>query len=253
MTLRSVGLFAGVGGLELGLEWAGIEPAAFVELDPYCQRVLAHHWPDVPQHPDVLTFPGWWAEQDLTADVLTAGFPCQPFSTAGRQLGVSDPRWLWPAVAEAIRVVRPRYVLLENVAALTRDADAFGWVLADLHALGFDAEWATVRASDFGAPQNRRRVYLLAHPQGVGSLQDAGMVQGREWGSSLPTGGLLGLAPADRDREAMAWLEREPRLDRLAHGIPAQVDRLRCAGNAAVPRIAQHFGAMIVQHAEVMV
>ena len=156
--LNVLSLFAGVGGMELGLERAGMTTVAQVEIDPYCQRVLARHWPEVPRHDDVLTFPEWWIiEGGLrpSVDVVCAGFPCQPFSLAGKQLGTNDERWMWPATAAAIRAVRPAYVLLENVSALVRDAVAFGAVLGDLHALGFDAEWATLRASDFGAPTPR--------------------------------------------------------------------------------------------------
>lgn len=161
-------LFAGIGGLELGLERAGFEAVGQVEIDPFCQMILDRHWPGVPKHDDVTTAPLWWASKNRPAvDAVCAGFPCQPFSLAGKQLGIDDERWMWPATARVIRAVRPRFVLLENVSALVRDSLAFGAILGDLHSLGFDAEWATLRASDFGAPHNRERVYVLAHAQSV--------------------------------------------------------------------------------------
>src|SRR5690606_23421248 len=84
--LNILSLFAGVGGLELGLEWAGMRTVGQVEIDPYCQRVLAHHWPDVPRHDDVNTAPHWWrSEPRPPVDVVCGGFPCQPFSLAGKQ------------------------------------------------------------------------------------------------------------------------------------------------------------------------
>lgn len=106
--LTVLSLFAGIGGIELGLERAGMTTVGQVELDPYCQRVLARHWPEVPRHDDVRTAPEWWASEPRPAvDVICGGFPCQPFSTAGLRRGVADDRWGWPWMADVIRAVRP--------------------------------------------------------------------------------------------------------------------------------------------------
>jgi DNA (cytosine-5)-methyltransferase 1 len=113
--LNVLSLFAGIGGLELGLERAGMTTVGQVELDPYCQRVLARHWPEVPRHDDVRTAAVWWLGAPRPrVDVVCGGFPCQPFSVAGRQLGTADERWGWPWMADVIRTVRPRYVLRAN-------------------------------------------------------------------------------------------------------------------------------------------
>lgn len=200
--MRVLSLFAGVGGMELGLEAAGMTTVGQVEIDPECRQVLARHWPDVPQHDDVTTATEWWTSCDRpTADLVCAGFPCQPFSDAGFRLGINDERWMWPATAAVIRAVRPRYVLLENVSALVRDGRAFGAVLADLHTLGFDAEWATLRASDFGAPHNRERVYVVAYPASVDGIARSRVGEGGERRSSLTARGLSGLAVLERRRE----------------------------------------------------
>lgn len=245
--MNVLSLFAGAGGFELGLEACGMTTIGQVERDPYCQELLAHHWPEVPRHDDVLTFRDWWFGQSRPAvDVVCGGFPCQPFSLAGKQLGVNDERWLWPATADVIRAVRPRYVLLENVSALVRDAVAFGAVLADLHALGFDAEWATLRASDFGAPHGRERVYVLAYAQGGDGVARDRLDASGDWRPPFAVGGLRGLDVAERGQRATAWLEAEPRVDRLAYGIPAQSHRLRLAGNAVVPPVIEHLGRLIV-------
>lgn len=245
--MNVLSLFAGIGGIELGLERAGMKTVGQVEIDPWCRKVLAKHWPDVPQHEDVVTAPEWWlSEERPNVDLICGGFPCQPFSLAGKQLGISDPRWLWPATAAVIRAVRPRYVLLENVSALVRDSWAFGTVMADLHALGFDAEWATLRASDFGAPHNRERVYIVAYSQGVDGQARDRVEPGRVGRPPLATGGLFGLDVHSRRQQAREWLAREPRVDRLADGIPAQVDRLHGAGNAVVPQIPEHIGRQIM-------
>jgi DNA (cytosine-5)-methyltransferase 1 len=251
MSLNVLSLFAGIGGIELGLERAGMTTVGQVELDDYCQRVLARHWPEVPRHDDVLTAPEWWLSESRPAvDLVCAGFPCQPFSHAGWQLGVNDERWMWPATARAIRAVRPRYVLLENVSALVRDSGAFGTVLADLHTLGFDAEWATLRASDFGAPHNRERVYVLAHPAGVdGDARDR-VGASRDRRAPIPTRGLSGMALAERRESARAWLASEPRVERLVDGVPNQSLRLKCGGNAVVPAASEHIGRLIVEDAE---
>jgi DNA (cytosine-5)-methyltransferase 1 len=119
MSLNVLSLFSGIGGLELGLERAGMTTVGQVELDPYCNEVLATHWPEVPRHDDVRTAPEWWlSEPRPRVDVVASGFPCQPFSQAGLQRGVADERWGWPWTADVIRAVRPTYVVVENVSAL---------------------------------------------------------------------------------------------------------------------------------------
>ena len=250
--MNVLSLFAGVGGLELGLERAGMTTVGQVEIDPYCQRVLARHWPEVPRHDDVRTAPDWWtAILRPTVDVVCGGFPCQPFSNAGFMQGIADERWAWPWMEAVVRRVRPRYVLVENVSALVRDGRAFGTVLRDLHKLGFDAEWATLRASDFGAPHPRERVYLLAHSTRVDGQSRHRMGAGRDRRAPIPTGGLPRLDVDQRGRAASEWLAREPRVERLVDGVPAQVDRLRVAGNAVVPQIAEHIGRWIMSAQEV--
>lgn len=242
--MNVLSLFAGIGGIELGLERAGMHTVGQVELDAWCRETLATHWPTIPQHDDVLTAPAWWASEERpTVDLVAGGFPCQPFSQAGLQLGINDPRWMWPAMADTIRAVRPRYVLVENVAALVRDSRAFGHVLSDLHTLGFDAEWATLRASDFGAPHRRERVYIVAYPQGNdGRYQDE---------SSAP--GQIQLEPGRSGWEhgRRHWVS-EPAVDRVAHGIPRRVvyQPLHALGNAVVPPVIEHIGRRILAHAE---
>src|SRR6476646_7604646 len=138
--IRSVNvldLFSGIGGFSLGLERAGMRTRAFCEIDPYCRRVLAKHWPDVPCFADVRAL----RPTDLPAvDVICGGFPCTDISVAGKGLGITGPQsGLWGEYARIIGEVRPRYVIVENVAALL--GRGLATVLGDLAALGFDAEW----------------------------------------------------------------------------------------------------------------
>ena len=248
-SLKVVSLFAGAGGIELGLERTGMQTVGQVEMDPYCNKVLGEHWPDVPRHLDMETAVTWWlSEPRPVVDVVCGGFPCQPFSLAGKQLGMNDDRWMWPAMFDFVRNTRPRYVLVENVSALVRNGRAFGRVLADLHSLGFDAEWATLRASEFGAPHRRERVYVLAYPAGINGQSRDLLGQGRERQAPIPTRGLSGLAIHQQRAAARQWLDGEPRVDRLADGIPFQVDRLRLAGNAVVPAVAESIGRLIQEH-----
>ena len=152
-------LFAGIGGIDLGLEWAGFQTQWFCEQDEYCQKILAKHWPGVPCFPDVRGID----ENAARVDVLAGGFPCQPVSTAGRRLAQDDPRWLWPEFARLICLLRPRGVLLENVPGLF--TAGFGDVLGDLAESGYDAEWDCIPAAAAGAPHLRDRVFIIASPR----------------------------------------------------------------------------------------
>ena len=242
--MNVLSLFSGIGGLELGLESAGMTTVGQVELDPYCNEVLASHWPEVPRHDDVRTAAQWWlSRRRPRVDVVCGGFPCQPFSQAGLQLGTADERWGWPWMADVVRAVRPRYVLVENVAALLRDADAFGWMLGDLHRLGFDAEWEVLRASDLGAPHRRERLYLVAYPtSNDGADQDE---------PTAPRTHELEPRGSRWESRRTDWLP-EPAVDRVAHGIPRSVvyGQLHALGNAVVPQVAEFVGRMIMAHAE---
>lgn len=166
-------LFSGIGGLELGLECAGLGPVLWqVELDPYCRAVLAEHWPDATRYEDVHHVGGHNLEP---VDIICGGFPCPPVSQAGKRLGRNDPRWLWPEFARIVRELRPRYVFVENVTGLLslmdeRGCSLAGDVLGDLAALGYDAEWRVLSAADAGAPQERERIWIVAYA-GRGRLQ----------------------------------------------------------------------------------
>lgn len=240
--MNVLGLFAGIGGIELGLQRAGMRIVGLVERDEWCRRVLAHHWPDAALHDDVVTAPEWWANRERV-DVVAGGFPCQPFSQSGKQKGMEDERWMWPAMAAVIRAVRPRYVVVENVAALVRDGWAWGTVLADLHALGFDAEWSTLSANQFGAPHIRERVYLVAYATGDdGGHPDASATP---WPLELEPRGSGGRHGRG------GWLP-EPDVGRVAHGVPRGLvyGPLHALGNAVVPPVLEHVGRRVIEHAQ---
>ena len=276
-------LFAGIGGFDLGLERAGMRCEWQVEIDPYARAVLAKHWPDVRRHEDVRTFPP--PEGEWGVDVICGGFPCQDISVAGKGAGLAGARsGLWYEYARIIGELRPRYVIVENVAALL--ARGMGTVLGDLSTLGYDAEWHVIPASAVGAPHRRERVWIVAHAHGrqVHRLRaDAGdggtipaegqqrQFRGGDGGEDVAHADEQGLEGRDRPSDVElhggpgqvrptgagrvqgwdgnGWWSVEPDVGRVAHGVPARVDRLRCLGNAVVPQIVEVIGRAIVEAA----
>lgn len=179
--MRVGSLCSGIGGLELGLERAwGAETVWHAEVDEAASAVLAARWPGVPNVGDLRNL------NDMTpVDVLTAGYPCQPFSHAGRRKGTDDPRHLWPHVAAAVRHLRPALVVLENVPGHL--SLGFGDVLGDLAEAGYDAEWRCLRASDVGCCHRRERVFIAAYTDGHGTGPEPGGS-----GAETPAGPLSG-------------------------------------------------------------
>ena len=357
MTLTVGSLFSGIGGIDLGLERCGMTVKWQSEIEPYSCQVLAKHWPNVPNLGNIREIN--WTEVERV-DVIAGGYPCQPFSTAGKRNGTDDPRHLWPEMLRAISVLRPRVAFLENVRG--HYSLGFDRVLGDLADIGYDCEWEIVSAQSVGAPHRRERLICLAYPDGrrlkecqpereqIPRLSGSGSdvadtddsrggasrfdddghrkadvagwhdqsqfelgrcgedvadtdsdnttygrqcesLQGKDRGrgddgsgsgsdtwqvgmgstrqdtcdvadtDSRQTGGRLGSQSADtgqvrqqRDHfggeEGYAggqWWEVEPDVGRVAHGIPARVDRLRGLGNAVVPQVAEVVGRVIVE------
>ncbi len=272
-------LFAGIGGFDLGLERAGMVCKWQVEIDDYASRVLAKHWPNVPRHDDVRTFPP--PGRDWAVDVICGGFPCQDISVAGKGAGLAGERsGLWHEFARIIRHIRPRWVIVENVRAIT--SRGLGTVLGDLASIGFDAEWHCIPACAVGAPHRRERIWVVAHAnsqsdamrgdcQAVspsmdqwasnagGSHSDCG--QGRK---EIAGKGACNVAHADSPRrieqrrpqpiqtkqpaaQCGGWWGVEPDVGRVAHGVPRRVDRLRGLGNAVVPQVVEVIGRAIIE------
>jgi DNA (cytosine-5)-methyltransferase 1 len=224
--MNVLSLFSGIGGLDLGLQRAGMTITGQVEIDPWCRKILAKHWPEVPRHDDVRTCAGWWGDR-RAPDVVCGGFPCQDLSHAGRRAGLEgEHSGLWAYFAEVIRALRPRYVIVENSTGLL--VRGMGRVVGDLAASGYDAEWDCLPAAAFGAAHLRARVWILAYARGQRDQADNTLQAG--WPQSQ-------LRPR--------W-QPEPAVDRVAHGIPHRMDRLRGLGNAVVPQVAEHIGRIIM-------
>lgn len=234
-------LFSGIGGFSLGLERAGMRTVAFCEQKPFCQRVLRQHWPDTPILEDVRSadFPA--------ADVVTAGFPCQDVSDAGNRsdrAGIAGERsGLFWEVVRAIRLVRPRYLILENVAALLRRG--MGTVVGALATRGYDAEWDCIPAFAVGAPTRRDRLVIVAEPhrEGFRGLEECNIFAE------------AGFTPPRRRHvdgldlvEAGPW-STCPDICRVDYGLPGTVDRLSALGNSFNPEIAERIGRALMARA----
>lgn len=270
MTLTVGSLFSGIGGLDLGLERAGMKVIWQSEIDPYACQVLKKHWKDVPNHGNIKEI-DW--DNIERPDVVCGGYPCQPFSNAGRRKGEEDPRHLFPWVLTAISRLRPRYAVLENV----RGHLSLGGttVLASLACIGYDAEWRVVSAASVGAPHRRDRVIIVAYP--TQQLSDEPISNGvveasRAQGLQVTPRGVCGkvsysdsvrcldeqpeVFSAETRQQALcelaigSWWSAEPDVGRVANGIPRRVDRLRGLGNAVVPQVAEVIGRMVVAHSE---
>ena len=322
MTLKILDLFSGIGGFSLGLEATGhFETKAFCEIEPYCQQILKKHWPEVPIFNDIRTLKG----TDIgTIDIITGGYPCQPFSVAGKQKAEQDPRHLWPEYFRLIQELKPTWVIGENVSGhIKLGLDS---VLEDLASEGYSTRTFSISASSIGANHKRERVWTVAYTydtrdrtsqhetnsdrekinegwqeqsfsepsrqsedvantKSIGktgirreteskhdirnswmeserssyrqpehqTLQDVANTKSisrneheidREHGktSSQEIPGNRGGIPGKS-----TWWSSEPRVGRVAHGIPKRVDRLKSLGNAVVPHIPYYIGQAIIE------
>jgi len=232
--MRMLSLFAGIGGIDLAAQWAGIETVAFCEIDPFCQKVLKKHWPGVPIFDDVRTI----NKQKLiekgvigderAIDIICGGYPCQPFSHAGERKGEDDDRHLWPEVSRLLQEIRPNWFLGENVAGhVTLGLDD---VLSDLERIGYTAEPFIIPASAVGAFHRRDRVFIVAHLNSFGMERGS---QGTVLGKLDLQIGQASQSFSDAERRFNTF---ESRLCRSLHGLPSGVDRVRALGNAVVPQ-----------------
>jgi len=231
--LNVLDLFSGIGGFSIGLEKAGMHTVAFCEIESYCRTVLRKHWPDVPIFDDIRTLTRTDVAEPI--DLVCGGWPCQPWSVAGRQRGDQDDRDLWPEVRRIVEAFRPKWLLGKNVSGFVSNPMGLDRCFSDLEVLGYAARPFVIPAVAVDAPHRRDRVWIVAHtsisgPQGPCQQQD----QRGAWPDS---GGQF--------RGGSAWLP-EPNVGRVANGIPNRVDRLKALGNAVVPQIPEIIGRAIM-------
>ena len=308
--------FSGIGGFSLAAEWMGWDVRSFCEIDPYCQRVLAKHWPNVYIHDDIKTYE--YATYEMVRGrgpvLFAGGFPCQPFSQAGKRKGIADDRNLWPEYFRIIREARPDYVVGENVANLTsmEDGQVFDGILSDLEGEGYQVESYLIPACGVEAWHRRERLWIVGHATGTRLPQPkAGVVEvplshaertGLQESSGdhpdTPRAHTNGFRPRrkkkhqhggtqqrrtklrhqqkrepgsmgedvpdssggrhrSQDPEVQArwhstfdgsvW-QTEPRVDRVADGVPRRVDLIKGLGNAVVPQVVYQLFKAIQHH-----
>lgn len=226
MTIGS--LFSGIGGFDLGFQRAGFEITWQVEIDNYCKRVLKKNFPEVPCHHDIRHI-DW--DSVPRVDLVCGGFPCQPFSIAGKRQGKADDRYLWPEVVRCLEIIRPTWFVGENVPGIINLA--LDKVCTDLESLDYAVWPVCLPACAVDAPHIRQRIWILAHAKREGLQRQRSEHELRKDCSKVEAGRRSG------------WIA-EPTIQRVAHGIPNRVDRLRGLGNAVVPQIAEEIGKMIL-------
>lgn len=295
--LNELSLFTGGGGGVLASLLLGWRTIGYLEHDRYCcdrliDRMREGHLCSAPVWcGDIREFvaSGCAAEYRGLVDVVTAGFPCQPFSVAGKQRGADDERNMWPATARVLDVVRPEWALLENVPALLTSG-YFGTILGDLAEIGFDAEWGVFSAAGSRAPHLRKRLWIVgrnsetsrngndAHANGGRQSQlsqrnseSKAEQQAQQRNDTLgfredvSNASGEGLSPSEqeelrgsRGREEggaitqCGWWAAEPDVGRVAHGVAARVDRLRCLGNGQVPAVAAMAWRILAENDQVV-
>jgi DNA (cytosine-5)-methyltransferase 1 len=277
--MKHVDLCSGIGGFALGFEWAGLStPVLFCDIDPWCRKILAQHWPHVPIASDVKVLSNDPIRNVPDCDILTAGYPCQPFSVAGKRKGSEDDRHIWPYIRRIVAQKRPAWCVFENVYGhISMGLDE---VLSDLEAESYAARAFVVPACGVNAPHKRDRLWIIARnmadPEsllGNGSTEhteqsERQVQQSGECGSSKPlanpndTGsqgrihrrkdqerqdqhGHVGCSGTVHRQPIQGWWDVEPELGRVAHGIPNRTHRLKGLGNAIVPQIAEQIALTI--------
>lgn len=280
--MKSIELFAGIGGISLAAEWAGIETIAFCERDPFCQKVLNKHWPNVPIFDDVRTLNRKVLEEKGvldpggTVDVISGGFPCQPYSKAGKRKGKNDDRDLWPEMFRIIEEIRPTWVVGENVANFANmELDR---TLSDLESIGYKGQSFIIPACAVNAKHRRERTFVLAYSNNsrrlhgqiekqptekrihafsefVSSGQNVANTNSKSRFQANQTVSTFGSERNSRDDVSWSsrthtagsdWWSIEPPVGRVAYGFPNRMDRLRALGNAVVPHQIYPIFAAIV-------
>ncbi len=281
--MRHVDLCSGIGGFALGFEQANLStPVMFCDIEPWCRNILKQHWNNVPIKSDVKELANDPDNLVPDCDILTAGYPCQPFSQAGRREGAQDDRHIWPYILKIITSKRPSWVVLENVYGhISLGLDQ---VLLDLETKGYATRTFVVPASSVGAPHRRDRVWIVGYTEDNGrdgrteatgregsqDKQDESRpeIRGESSGPSTDVAdtnhqrlqgrlsgwqdtqrqsvnGHAGCSSSTHRQPEQNWWTTEPDVGRVANGIPKRVDRLKGLGNAIVPQIAQQIAESI--------
>ena len=200
----------------MAVQWMGWETVAFCEKEKYAKRVLGRHWPKVPVIDDIRNI-----TEKIGCDIITGGFPCQPFSVAGKQKGKADDRYLWPEMLRIIALERPSWVIGENVAGIV--SLELDQVLSDLDREGYSSRPIIIPAVAVDAPHRRDRIWIVAN------RHDTGRIKQRR---------PIAASPENKATQCISKWASEPCVGRVADGVPNRVDRVKALGNAIVPQVA---------------
>ena len=273
--LKHLDLFSGIGGFSLGLEaTGGFETVAFCDYDSYCQKILRKHWPWVTIYDDIkeLNHEKLNSNGHTKIDIVTGGYPCQPFSVAGRQQGEKDPRHVWPEYFRLIKELRPTWVIGENVSGHVKLG--LDTVLENLESEGYSARTFSISASSIGANHQRERIWIVANSGcswGAGSefqrkneneIKKENANQFERSSSSSQSDMVYSDSERLEKWESIGenfsqeyqtligadWWSIEPDVGRVANGVPKRVDRLKSLGNSLVPHIPYYIGMSILQN-----
>ena len=287
--LRHLDLFSGLGCFSLGLEaTGGFETVAFCDIEKFSRKVLKKHWPDVKQYKDIKELTYEQIKEDTLApiDIITGGYPCQPFSVAGSQRGEKDKRHLWPDMFRLVKECKPTWVIGENVSGHIKLG--LDTVLQDLESEGYTVRAFSISASSVGANHQRERVWIIAYSNMENSRQHgrriestwntesigSGTSEETQWSTNSnqingsSEGATLVGESSDTNSQRLqgrrseqqlrkdeterptswdGWWEFEPDVGRVANGIPKRVDRLKGLGNSLVPAIPFIIGQSILE------
>jgi len=250
--MRELSLFSGAGGGLLGSKLLGWKTVGYVEINDYFQRIIAQRITDgildnAPIFGNIEAFidSGYSAAYTELVDIITAGFPCQPFSLAGKRKGEQDQRNQWPNIIKCIRIIRPKFCFLENVPGLL-SSGYFGQILADLAEIGYDCRWRCLSAAELGAPHIRNRLWILAYANGIGCgsrYESAGWETGADFDRCRERANVVDTnskSQPESSRESAwnaGWWDIEPGMGRMVDGMAFRVDRLKAIGNGQVPAV----------------
>ncbi len=275
--MRHGSLFSGIGGFDLAAQWMGWENVFQVEIDPFCQKVLEKNFPSVARYGDIKQFDG--TKYRGAVDIISGGFPCQPFSSAGKRKGKEDDRFLWPEMLRVIRQVRPSFVVGENVPGIINME--LEQALSEMESEGYITETFVIPACSLEAPHQRDRVWIIAYPAGCNdrrAKRKLHQTNGRQNIGLLPSStssgprlcpeGTSSITKSTRLYEGGVRVWHETELTQFTDrggipdwhsfptespicggddGIPNRVDRIKSLGNAIVPQVAYEIFKAIEQ------
>ena len=261
LVIRHGSLFSGIGGFDLAAQWTGWKNVFQVEIDDYCTKVLEKNFPNAKRYRDIREFDG--TQYKGTIDGVSGGFPCQPFSVAGKRKGKEDDRYLWPEMLRVISEIKPTWIVGENVAGIINMA--LDQVLFEVEGKGYTTETFIIPACAVNAPHRRDRVWIIGkrilenagggglcgqdvcskqsrRTQAIGTNEDDSNgdnkgLQRRDNGTSRGADTEQFSGHLNREWE-QSWFEVATRFCRVADGVPHRMDRLKGLGNAIVPQVA---------------